>query len=101
MNIHILDNKSVIARQYATLVYSCPLGTRLKILSAYFGKPPSCPYRDVLSKVQTLCAGKTNNCLFYVSVSKLLDICSGTRKQLETKYKCEIGKCFSLGMYVV
>ena len=82
-------NKTV--SQYQSMNYGCPLGTKLAILSATFGKAPSCPYRDVLAKVLSMCAGKTMNCQVYASTTNFNRSCSGTRKELKTTYKCVRG----------
>ena len=88
---HILDNRSATVRQYSTMSYGCPLGTKLEITAAYFGKPPACSYRDVLAKVQAQCANKTTSCLFYVTTTTLGNFCAGTRKEFQTNYKCSLG----------
>jgi len=82
-------NRSATIRQFSRMQYSCPLGTKLHIVSAQYGKPPSCPYRDVLSNVLALCAGKINYCSIYVSTSSFQNMCTGVRKELKTSYRCD------------
>lgn len=77
-------------RQYSSMIYGCPLGTKLVILSASFGLPPSCPYIDVLLKVKSLCKNKVRRCSIYASPNEFPNSCSG-RKQLKTTYRCDAG----------